>query len=333
MAQAGARTWVVRAGQGGEILDQVEVAGVVAIGWHELGDCGGLVTRDDFRARFAAAYPDDPNTGSSGTLYRFVRELQDGDTILTPDKRSRELLVGEIVGAYRFDPMFGNGVYTHTRPVRWRGRIARDRMSDRFRASTGSIMTLFSVDGYNDEIEALLQAPTTPVGVPDDAAEREPYSFLDTTRQTATELIADLVAQVPWDAFEELVAAVLRALGFRTRLTQRGADGGVDIVAHPDALGFEEPRIKVQAKHLKSAVGAPDVRNFRSTVGPGEKGLFVCTGGFTKDALQEPLRAGAPLVLMDRDEFVALLLENYDELESEFNALLPLERVWIPTRI
>jgi restriction system protein len=333
MASAARRTWVVRAGQGGEILDQVEAAEVVAIGWRELGDCAGLRTREDFRVRYARAYPEDTYTGNSGQPYRFVQDVQLGDTVLTPDKRSRELLVGEVTGAYRYDPSFADGAYPHLRAVRWRGRIARDGMSDRFRASTGNMSTLFTVDGYDDEIETLLGAPTAAEAPAEAVAEPEPYSFLETTRATADELIADLVARVPWYTFEELVAAVLRSLGFCTRLTRRGPDGGVDIVAHPDALGFEEPRVKVQVKHQKGTTGAPDVRNFRSTVAPGEKGLFVCTGGFTRDALQEPLRAGAPLVLMDRDEFVALLLDNYDALDPEFKALVPLERVYIPTRV
>lgn len=340
MADAPRRCWVVRAGTGEEILDAVAERGLVAIGWRELGDCSALTAREQFRERFLEAYPDERDAsrrsyvaGQAGQVYRFAREIQVGDTVLTPDRRSRELLVGKVAGTYRYLADFGNGSYPHVRDVAWRGRIARDSMSSAFRASTGNISTLFSVDAYCDEVEALLSASPVVEDVPGPGPLPEPYSFLETTRATADELIADLLARIPWAEFEQLVAAVLRALGFHTRLTARGADGGVDIVAHPDALGFDEPRITVQVKHVKNAVGSPDVRNFRATIAPGEKGLFVSTGGYTRDALQEPLRAGLPLVLMDRDDFVRVLLDNYDALEPEYKALIPLERVYIPSRI
>ena len=99
------------------------------------------------------------------------------------------------------------------------------------------------------------------------------------------------------------------------------------------ALGFEQPRVKAEVKHRKAAMTAQDVRSFRSTIGPNEKGLYVSTGGFTADALREPEKAGPPLVLMDRDQFVELLLENYEALQPEFKAMLPLKRVYIPTEV
>ena len=51
---------------------------------------------------------------------------------------------------------------------------------------------------------------------------------------------------------------------------------------------------------------------------PDEKGLFVCTGGFTKDALEEPSHVGAALTLMDREQFVDLLIEHYEALKGMF---------------
>jgi len=109
--------------------------------------------------------------------------------------------------------------------------------------------------------------------------------------------------------------------------------GGRPTVAGRDSLGFEQPRIKVQVKHTKGAIGAPDVRNFRSVIRPGENGLFMSTGGFTRDALREPERAGQPLTLMDRDQFVDLLTEHYHSLEPEFQAMVPLKKVYIPVTV
>ena len=81
----------------------------------------------------------------------------------------------------------------------------------------------------------------------------------------------------PFD-FQDLVAAVLRAMGFQAVSTDPGPDRGIDIVAHPDAFGFETPRIKAQVKHRKSTTGGPDMRSFIGTLRSGESGLYVSTG-------------------------------------------------------
>lgn len=40
---------------------------------------------------------------------------------------------------------------------------------------------------------------------------------------------------------------------YRTRVSPEGPDGGVDIIAHKDELGFEPPIIKVQVKSTEEA--------------------------------------------------------------------------------
>jgi restriction system protein len=65
------------------------------------------------------------------------------------------------------------------------------------------------------------------------------------------------------------------------------------------------------------------------TVRENENGLFVSTGGFTSDALREPER-GSKITLIDRDRFINLLLENYERLESQYQAIVPLRKVYIP---
>jgi predicted Mrr-cat superfamily restriction endonuclease len=48
-------------------------------------------------------------------------------------------------------------------------------------------------------------------------------------------------------------------MGYRTRrISREGADGGVDIIAHKDELGFEPPIIKVQVKATEGKVGDPE---------------------------------------------------------------------------
>ena len=315
------KVWVVRGGNNNEIIDTAESKSIVALGLYIVGDVSGLKTREDFREK----------NPKSDQLYRFVHEMQVGDTVLTPNKATRRALVGKISGEYRYDPSIGEGEYPHVRDVEWQGSISRDDMSPSLKNSMGSTLTVFTLPGHDDEIRRLAAGNVPTAKEKED--EEETFDFLADTQEKAEALIADHIASLSWEDLELLVAAVLRTLGFRTKLSKKGGDGGYDIVAHPDALGFEEPRVKVEVKHRKGSMGGPEVRNFRSTIRTGEKGLYVSTGGFKGDAKAELEKAGPPFALMDQDEFIALLTENYERLEPEFQALVPLRKVYILAKV
>jgi restriction system protein len=189
----------------------------------------------------------------------------------------------------------------------------------------GSTLTVFGLDEHLPEIHRLV---TDEPALADEEEEAPP--FFDEVKAKADELIADLISHLdPYD-FQDLVAAVLRAMGFRAVSSPPGADRGVDIVAHPDPFGFERPRIKVQVKHRQATVGGPDVRGFLGTLRSGDNGLYVSTGGFTRDAILEAERSREPVMLLDRDDFIRILLEHYEALDSEYKAKVPLRKVWVP---
>ena len=100
---------------------------------------------------------------------------------------------------------------------------------------------------------------------------------------------------------QELVAGLLRAMGYKTRISPAGPDKGKDIVASPDGFGFESPRIVVEVKHRSSAMGSAEIRSFLGGRHKDDKGLYVSTGGFSKDAYYEAERANIPLTLMSLD--------------------------------
>jgi restriction system protein len=74
------------------------------------------------------------------------------------------------------------------------------------------------------------------------------------------------------------------------------------------------------------------MREFIATLREGESGLYVSTGGFTRDAEIEARGAREPVTLLDRDDFIRLLLEHYEELESEYKVQVPLRKVWVPAK-
>jgi restriction system protein len=322
--------WMVRAGNENELADLVEEKSAVAIGWPEMGDISDLKKREQFKQRYREVYPDhSPGrvTVNAGQVYRFAREIHEGDYVLTYIKASREVLIGLVAGPYdyRVDPFLDH--YPHVRQVQWLKKASRDDFSAPARNSMGSTLTVFGLDDHLDQIRRIATATAVVPAVPE---EEEVPPFFQEVKAQADELIADLVSRLDPYEFQDLVAAVLRAMGFRAVSAPPGPDRGVDIVAHPDPFGFERPRIKVQVKHRQGTVGGAEMRSFIGTLRSGDSGLYVSTGGFTRDATLEAERSREPVKLLDRDDFIRLLLEHYEALDPEYKAQVPLRKVWVP---
>ena len=129
---------------------------------------------------------------------------------------------------------------------------------------------------------------------------------------------------------QELVAGILRAMGYKTRVSTPGPDRGRDIIASPDGLGFQSPRIVVEVKHRKGAMGAPDIRAFAGGLRHDTSGLYVSTGGFSREARYEADRANHHVALMDAADLSRTVIEHYDKMDSETRAMLPLRKIYWP---
>lgn len=117
-------------------------------------------------------------------------------------------------------------------------------------------------------------------------------------------------------------------MGYRTRVSPEGPDGGIDIVAHKDELGFEPPIIKVQVKSSEGSIGDPAVSALYGKVSASEFGLLVTLGTFTTQA--KNFAKSSNLRLIDGDDLVQLVFQHYDQFDSRYKGLLPLRRVYVP---
>ena len=124
------------------------------------------------------------------------------------------------------------------------------------------------------------------------------------------EELLDVILKMSPSGFERLIQRLLRESGFvQVEVTGQSGDGGVDghgILRLNGLLSFQ---IIFQAKRWKGAVGSSQVRDFRGAmVGRADKGLLITTGAFTKDAIKEATRDGAPAIdLVDGDQLVEKL--------------------------
>ena len=131
--------------------------------------------------------------------------------------------------------------------------------------------------------------------------------------------------------FQDLVAALLRAMGYYTPfISPKGKDGGIDVVAFQDPLGANAPRIKVQVKHRPDSSIAVD--EIRSLIGllnkDGDIGLFVTSGKFTADAERFARDSHIHVKLIDGDTFIGLWKDFYSKLSDEEKNLMPLQPIY-----
>lgn len=131
--------------------------------------------------------------------------------------------------------------------------------------------------------------------------------------------------------FQDLVAALLRAMGYYTPfISPKGKDGGIDIIAYRDPLGIDTPRIKVQVKHYPdNPISADAIRSLKGLINSGEEvGLFVTSGRFSNEAERFAREANVHIKLINGEELINLWQEFYEKMSDEDKNLLPLHPIY-----
>lgn len=144
-----------------------------------------------------------------------------------------------------------------------------------------------------------------------------------------THISTHLSTMDPYD-FQELVAALLRAMGYHLGwVSPPGPDRGIDIVAYSDPLGATGPRIKVQVKRRADKIAVDGVRAFLAVLGTHDVGLFISTGGFTSDAEREVRgQENRRITLINMEELFNLWVEHYEVIDAAKKMLLPITPVY-----
>ena len=145
------------------------------------------------------------------------------------------------------------------------------------------------------------------------------------------QIVAHIQTRFKGHALSELVNAVLHADGWTTKTSPPGADGGVDILAGRGSLGPDNPRLCVQVKSQNSPADVTVYRTLQGTTQTfkAEQGLLVCWGGFNKAVLAEARTGQFSIRLWDSGHLVKAIYRTYKRLPAEFQAELPLKRVWM----
>jgi len=119
-------------------------------------------------------------------------------------------------------------------------------------------------------------------------------------------------------AFERLAQRILRESGFfQVEVTGKSGDGGIDGKGIVRVSGLLSFHVIFQCKRYNGSVTPSQIRDFRGAMqGRADKGLIITTGRFTREAIKEATRDGAPPIdLIDGE----LLCDKLKELKLGIN--------------
>ncbi|MBL1218699.1 MAG: restriction endonuclease [Planctomycetes bacterium] len=277
-----------------------------------------------------------------GQIWIFSHRMKPGDWVVVPSKR-KTVHIGEITGDYTHDPK-GENPYYHYRTVKWlETDIPRTNFDQDILNSLGAFTTICQIkrNDIENRVRAMQGNGWKSVGIAplpgggggggNGRDDPDPVEEDFDIEQIARDQIARLIySKYSGHGLEILVEAILKAQGFTTHHSPKGADGGIDILASPDTLGFGNPRICVQVKSQDSPLERPVLDQLVGTmqnVG-ADQGLLVCWGGFKPTIKREMPRLFFKVRMWDQNDLIDQFLANYDRLDEDLQAEIPLKRIW-----
>lgn len=300
----------------------------MAIGWEEMGDLSLIPnSRESFKRSYVKTYPEAKKGSiatSAGMLYRFVNEVQVGDYVVFPSKVDRMINLGMVESEYYFDT--NTSLYPNRRKVTWLRHLPRTAFSQGALHEVGSALSFFQVKNYADEyLKALDKDFKGDIVEPDtdETVARTAEEIIESTRDF---ILKELSKNLKGYDLEPFVADLLQAMGYRTILSPRGGDSGVDIIAYKDEL---PPRIVVQVKSQDGDIKEATIQSLKGAMREGDYGLFVTLSNYTQNA--QAYLDHTPIIRgINGTELVELILKYYNQLSEKYRKMIPLKMVYIP---
>ncbi len=329
--------WLVRTGSNGEHEEKFISDNRIYLTWEGVDeDLGKFQGSDQFREVQARHYPEQ-SAGTVGNyaaqMRSFVERMQQGDLVAVPSKQKSSISFGEIVGPYKFDKN-ATDPYWHYRDIKWlKQDVPRSQFDQDLLYSLGAFSTVCEI--HRNDAEKRIRAMLKTGFKPSAAATKDEDLAAETSvdlEQAADDEIAKLILRkFKGHGLERLVAAILRAQGYTTHESPPGPDKGVDILAAPGPLGFGHPRICVQVKSTNDPVDLPTLNQLVGAMHntKADQGLLVSWGGFKATVTKEVPNQFFQVRLWTQRQLIEELQANYDKLDAEVRAEIPLKQIWI----
>lgn len=334
--------WLVRAGKHGQFEKKFLEGKKVYLTWNNLNhDLSNINSQKELRKLLAEIYPtnsEKKNITQGSQIWAFSHRIKVGDWVVLPSKLKPAIHIAEVVSGYNFNQKAENPLY-HWLNVKWlETDIPRSNFDQDLLYSIGAFLTICQIRRNDAEKRIRGMQNSNWQTTPNQKAkkiiqEAEDTEAVDTDLE---ELAKDSIANIIIRKFKghgmaRLVDGILQALGYNTYVSPEGPDKGVDILAAKGTLGFDSPKLCVQVKSQDSPIDRATLDQLIGTMQnfQAEQGLLVSWSGFKSSVDKERATQFFRVRLWDRDDLIENLLENYNNLDDEIRAELPLKRIWI----
>lgn len=335
--------WLFRAGKSGQYETKFLTENKIYLTWDELNvDLKKIQNKQELLNELIQIYSDSKrNTVRNwlSQIWPFDKEMKIGDWIILPSKLKSAIHIAEITGDYTYHPNSQNP-YFHSRSVKWIATdIPRSNFDQDLLYSFGAFMTVCRINRNNAEerIKAMSKSNWHSSDKQKiDNSIKTDTSDISVDAESDLELLANdqiakfLIRKFKGHGMAVIIDAILKAKGYTTYRSPEGADKGVDILAAPEPMGFGRPRLCVQVKSGDTPIDRPTLdqligamQNFNA-----DQGLLVSWGGFKTSIDREIPSQFFRVRLWGQKEIIHELLLNYDKLDDEIKADIPLKRIW-----
>lgn len=334
--------WLVRGGSAGQYEQKFLAENRVYVTWDGLNyDLSNAKGQPELRQVLADYYPENKPKAlmnNASQLWPFANAMVKGDWVVLPRKNEPTICIAEIVGDYEFHKA-GPDPFFHSRKVKWLAtEIPRTHFSQDLLYSFGAFMTICRIARNDAEarIRAMARNHWKPEKTSDVIAPHQ--TLVDDVGEVETDLsviardqLARMIkAKFKGHGLAQLVGAILKAQGFEIYISPPGPDGGVDILAGSGAFGFGEMRIAVQVKSEDGLIDLAALKQLKGTMADvkATRGMLVAWGGFKSSVERERATSFFDVRLWNQNDLIEALLGEYDNLDPEIRAELPLKRIW-----
>lgn len=336
--------WLFRAGKLGEYENKFLNDGKIYLTWDELNtDLSKLSDRQELLEYLLNFYSDAKrNTVRNwlGQIYPIAHRIKKSDWIILPSKLKSAIHIGKITGEYEYHPK-ANNPFFHSRKVEWFAKdIPRSKFDQDLLYSFGAFMTVCQIKRNNAEerIKSMSKNNWNPIQL-DLLKNQEDISdddtIIDSSQIELEEFANDQIAKLIIRKFkghrmEFLIESILQAKGYTTYHSPEGSDKGIDILAAPQPMGFGQPRLCVQVKSTDSPIDRPTLDQLIGAIHNfgADQGLLVSWSGFKSSVEKQRPNQFFKVRLWSQKEIIEEFLKNYDKLDEEIKAEIPLKRVW-----
>ncbi len=350
---ASATAWLIRAGKSGEREDFNIEHGLASLGWADVPDLRTISSRDELERIIRDGMPgarDKSILTQANQLWTLRSRVRVGDLVVLPLKTTSQIAFGIVTQPYWYsdDP---EPDWRHVVSVTWkRTDVPRTAVKQDLLNSLGSALTICTItrnDG-NWRLHQLLATGSDPGARPaesrrqpstDSAADRDSVepdeeepedSDVDLERVGKDRIQRHIAEHFAEHELSRLVAEILKAEGFTVDTAPPGPDGGIDVFAGRGPLGLDSPRVIVQVKSSPTPVDVKVVRELNGVLSSqdADQGLLVAWGGVNRPARREMRSQFFRVRVWDADDLIEAVFRNYDKLDKELQAELPLKRIW-----